>query len=50
MDIYGGAELETTAPGFGLTLIRAINGRLLGQKRILLVHIKVNTKYPNTGH
>ena len=45
-----GAEWGTTAPGSGLTLIRAINGRILEQKRISLVHIKGNTKYPNIGH
>ena len=32
-------------PGSGLTVIRAKNGRLLGQKRLSIVLIKVNTKY-----
>ena len=31
-------------------LIRARNGRLLGQKRLSIVLIKANEKYPNTGH
>ena len=37
-------------PDSGLTLIRARNGRLLGQKRLSIVLIKANKKYPNTGH
>ena len=43
MSIFGGAEWGITAPGSGLTLIRAKNGRLLGQKRLSIVLIKVNT-------
>ena len=53
MDILffgGGAEWGTTAPGSGLTLIRAKNGRLLGPKRLSIVLIKANTKYQITGH
>ena len=40
----------SSPPGSVLTLIRVKNGRLLGLKRLSIVPIKVNTKYPNTGH
>ena len=41
MDIFGGPEGGTPPPGSGLTVIRAKNGRLLGQKRLSIVLIKM---------